>query len=157
MTGPLEDVIAAFDAHKRASGEADLPSAIAVGRALLALKAACPHGTYQESVRRTGIPYSTAALFARLARHEAQIIVSGAGSIREARAVLTARPPAPGAEAPEMPGDRSSVLALARALGKSIAEAAQIEALVHGTDPETVVERYTSEAVAVSVATAMSR
>ena len=48
------------------------------------------------------------------------------------------------------------MLALAKALGKSIAEAAEVEALVNGTDAESVVERYTSEAVAVSVATALA-
>ena len=81
---------------------------------------------------------------------------SGVRSIREARAVLTARPPETEPE-PDSGEEHSSVLALAKALGKSIAEAAEVEALVHGTDPESVVERYTSEAVAVSVATALAR
>lgn len=156
MTGPLQDVVAAYAVHKRAREAAELASAIEVGHALLTLKAACPHGTYQKSVRRAGIPYSTAALFARLARHEAEIVISGVTSIREARAVLTARPPV-GEPEPDSGEDRSSVLALAKALGKSIAEAADVEALVHGTDPESIVERYTSEAVAVSVATALAR
>jgi hypothetical protein len=156
MTDPLQQVVAAYAAHKRARETEELSSAIAVGHALLMLKAACPHGAYQRSVRRAGIPYSTAALFARLARHEAQIAISGMTSIREARAALTAS--APAGEPEHDPGENgSSVLALAKALGKSIAEAAEVEALVHGTDAESVVERYTSEAVAVSVATAMAR
>ena len=155
MTDPLEQVIGAYAAHKNAREAEELCSAIAVGRALLELKASCPHGTYQESVRRAGIPYSTAALFARLARHEPAILALGVTSIREARAALTARPPA---DTPDVREDEaSSVLALAKALGKSIAEAAEIEALVHGTDTESIVERYTSEAVAVSVATALAR
>ena len=130
-------------------------SAIAVGRALLELKAHAAHGAYQNSVRQAGIPYSTAALFARLARHEPAIRALRVTSIREARAALTSRPAAPAPAAGEQ--EHSSVLALAKALGKSIAEAAEIEALVHGTDAESVVERYTSEAVAVSVATALAR
>ncbi|HXO06947.1 MAG TPA: hypothetical protein VN880_02890 [Solirubrobacteraceae bacterium] len=155
MTDPLQQVAAAYATHKRAREAEELSSAIAVGHALLTLKAACPHGAYQQSVRRAGIPYSTAALFARLARHEAQIAISGVTSIREARAALT-QSPAVETEA-ACAEDGSSVLALAKALGKSIAEAAEIEALVHGTDAESVVERYTSEAVAVSVATALAR
>jgi hypothetical protein len=155
MTDPLEQVISAYAAHKNAREAEELSSAIAVGRALLELKASARHGAYQESVRRSGIPYSTAALFARLARHEPAIVALGVKSIREARAALTARP---AAAAPEVREDNSSsVLALAKALGKSIAEAAEVEALVHGTDAESVVERYTSEAVAVSVATALAR
>ncbi len=155
MSDPLEQVIGAYAAHKKAREAEELRSAIAVGRALLELKAWCGHGAYQESVRRVGIPYSTAALFARLARHEPAILALGVSSIREARAALTARPAPATSDVREEEG--SSVLALAKALGKSIAQAAEIEALVHGTDAESVVERYTSEAVAVSVATALAR
>jgi hypothetical protein len=154
MTEPLQRVVVAYTAHKRSRESEELSSALAVGRALLELKAACPYGAYQAAVRQAGIPYSTAALFARLARHEPAIVAVGAASIREARAALTASS-APAASEP--PADGSSVLALAKALGKSIAEAAEVEALVHGTDAESVVERYTSEAVAVSVATALAR
>jgi hypothetical protein len=154
MADPLEQVITTYAAHKQARETEELSSAIAVGRALLELKAHAAHGAYQDSVRQAGIPYSTAALFARLARHEPAIRALRVTSIREARAALTSRPAAPAPEVGDQ--ERSSVLALAKALGKSIAEAAEVEALVNGTDAESVVERYTSEAVAVSVATALA-
>jgi hypothetical protein len=141
--------------HERAATPDKLRTAIVVGDKLIDLKAMCPAGTYEAMVWTTGVPLSTARLFARLARHAEMIEQSGVVSISEASALLPVSPRASGTKAAPEPVDGSgepstTLAALAKALGVAILETAAIESAVHGRDFASLVHAYVVRAVALS-------
>jgi len=153
---------AAFVAHEGAAPENTLASAIGVGHRLIDLKAICPPGTYEAAVWATGIPLSTARLFARLARNARAIEESGATSIAEASALLAiprhrSRTRRNVASPDLSEGTSTSLVALAKALGVAILETAAIESAVHGTDFADMIDAYVARAVELSADAATSR
>jgi hypothetical protein len=152
----------AFLVHDGAAQEDKLATAIALGQKLIELKAICPPGTYEATTWTTGIPLSTARLFARLARNAAEIEQSEARSIAEATAALTVSPRGSRtrrtAAALDVSEETSTTLvALARALGVAILETAAIESAVHGTDFADTVDAYVARAVELSADAATTR
>ena len=153
---------AAFVAHEGAAQKDKLASAIAVGHRLIDLKAICPPGTYEATVWATGIPLSTARLFARLARNAGTVEESRATSIAEASALLAISrrrsPTRRGATSLDLSEETStSLVALAKALGVAILETAAIESAVHGTDFADMIDAYVARAVELSADAAASR
>jgi hypothetical protein len=147
-------VAAAFVAHENAVTD-KLCTAIVVGEKLIDLKAKCPPGTYEAAVWATGVPLSTARLFARLARHAKTIEKSGVTSISEACALLAVSPGAPPAAPAAGPigvsvETSTTLVALAKALGVAILETAAIESAVHGTDFADTVDAYVVRVVELS-------
>jgi hypothetical protein len=148
-------VAAAYVARENTAAADKLSTAIVVGKKLVELKAMCPPGTYEATVWATGLPLSTARLFARLARHAKAIEECGATSISEACALVAVSPDAPRARPAGEPVDMfeetsTTLVALARALGVAIVETAAIESAVHGTDFADMVDAYVARAVELS-------
>ncbi len=152
-------VAMAYMRHERAAAPDKLWTAIAVGDKLIELKAMCPAGTYEATVWTTGVPLSTARLYARLARHTEMIANAGATTISEAGTLLTRSPDGstdtPRTDSGDRPEEKSTTLvALAKALGAAILETAAIESAVNGTDFADLVEAYVARAVELSAGTA---
>jgi hypothetical protein len=152
-------VAVAFVRHERAAVPDKLSTALAVGDKLIKLRAMCPAGTYEAIVWTTGVPLSTARLYARLARHADTIANAGAATIAEASALLTSSPDGstvtPGTDSVDRSEETSTTLvALAKALGIAILETAAIESAVNGTDFADLVEAYAARAVELSAGAA---
>jgi hypothetical protein len=152
-------VAMAYMRHERAAPPDKLWTAIAVGDKLIELKAMCRAGTYEAVVWTTGVPLSTARLYARLARHTEMIADAGATSISDASTLLTFSPDGstvrPGTGSVDRSEEKSTTLvAVAKALGTAILETAAIESAVNGTDFADLVEAYVARAVELSAGTA---